>query len=287
MVRIKQFLKNITVLRKCVRYIKKIFRLNSSPYKSIVKKLIEKDKQNVLERSELKPLHAILERLKKAQCSEWNSFVYCDGYYYQGYERIGISGIKPTEERFKRYQIDKYLTKEKSVLDIGSNSGFLACYVSDFVKDVDGIELNPYLIEMGEETARFLDIKNVNFIKEDFITCQFKKQYDVIFSLSNHFTIDGNLNMDFDSYIKKVSDTLKDGGLLFFESHDIDGDDKDMDRKFKIAGKYFELVDYKMVSAFYSADIDKLFAVFRKLDKNGQIEKFEFNLQEARKKYHY
>lgn len=287
MARLKQFLKNITILRKFVRYVKKILKINSSPYKPIIKRLIEKDKQNVLERSELAPLHATLERLKVAQCSEWNSFVYCDGYYYQGYERIGISGIKPTEERFKRYQIDKYLTSEKSVLDIGSNSGFLACYVSDFVKDVDGIELNPYLVEMGEETARFLGIKNVKFLKEDFISCQLQKQYDIVFSLSNHFTIDGNLNMDFESYIKKISDTLKAGGMLFFESHDIDGDDKDMDEKFKVAGKYFELLDYKMVAAFYSADIDKLFAIFRKLGEDEQVESSKFNLQEARKIYHY
>lgn len=33
-------------------------------------------------------------------------------------------------------------------------------------------------------------------------------------------------------------------------------------RMFKIASKYFDLLDNKMIEAFVDADIDKLFAVF-------------------------
>ena len=72
-------------------------------------------------------------------------------------------------------------------------------------------------------------------------------------------TIDGNLNIGFESYISKIFNTLNEEGILLFESHNINGDDKDMDVKFEIASKYFTLVKYKMVKAFFPQDIDKLF----------------------------
>ena len=287
MLDLREKLKQIPLLRKAVMAVRGLTKHSKSSYAEIVKVLEEKDRKNALDNKELIPLHKVLHQLKKAQLEKWDSFVYCDGYFYQGYRRIGISGIKPTEERVKKYEIEKYLSDTKTVLDIGSNCGFMACYLSEFVKEVDAIELNPYLIEMGKETAEFLDISNVNFVQGDFIQHDFTKRYDFVFSLSNHFTIDGNLNMDFESYIKKIFSTLNTGGVMFFESHDINGDDKDLDYKFQIASRYFTLVDYKMVTAFYPADIDKLFAIFRRLNEPGQPQKIDFKLVEAKNKYHY
>jgi len=287
MLSLKGYLKKITLLRNIVRATKRLLGSPNNSYAEIIKTLEEKDKKNALERKELIPLHETLNMLKDEQSGKWNSFVYCEGYFYQGYSCIGISGIKPTEERIEKYEIDKYLTKKKTVLDIGSNSGFMACHLSESVKEIDAIELNPYLIGMGKETASFLNISNVNFIQGDFIQYDFTKKYDVIFSLSNHFTIDGNLNIDFELYVKKIFDILNVGGVLFFESHDINGEDKDIDYKFKIASKYFKLVDHKMVKAFYPADIDKLFVIFKRLDKIGQPLEIDFKLSEAKNKYEY
>lgn len=140
---------------------------------------------------------------------------------------------------------------------------------------------------MGVETAKFLDISNINFIEGDYANYKFKKKYDIIFSLSNHFTIDGNLNIGFEDYIWKIFDNINNDGILFFESHDINGDDKDMDLKFQIANKYFSLIDYKMVKAFYKADIDKLFAIFRKMDNPSNENKLDFKLEIAKHKYQY
>ena len=50
--------------------------------------------------------------------------VYCDGIFYQGYERIGAFGVKPSEARLQNYDIDGYLAIDKTVLDIGGNAGF-------------------------------------------------------------------------------------------------------------------------------------------------------------------
>ena len=76
-------------------------------------------------------------------------------------------------------------------------------------------------------------------------------------------------------------------GILLFESHNIRGDDKDMDIKFEIASKYFTLLKYKMVKAFFPQDIDKLFAVFKKRDVVGKTIKTDFTLEKAKHKYDY
>ena len=287
MSKLVKLVKKIPVLRTIAKSIRSVIKPSKPSYTEIRKMLEKKDKQNVKRRKELAPLHKRLSELKLTQSEKWDSFVYCDGYFYQGFEKIGISGIKPSEKRVEKYGIQKYLTKDKIVLDIGSNSGFLASYISEFVKEVDAIELNPYLVEMGKETAKFLTIENIDFIEGNFITHGFSTNYDIVFSLSNHFTIDGNLNIDFESYIKKIYDLMKPGGFMMFESHNINGDDKDLDQKFRMASKYFDLIDYKMISAFYPADIDKLFAIFKRLDTKEEPQPFNFNLEEAKLKYEY
>lgn len=260
---------------------------NVKRYRKIRKQLEQKDKLYAQKNPEVAPLHNKLNELQQKQMEAWDSIVYCDGYFYQGFEKIGISGIKPTERRIKNYGIKKFFEANKTTLDIGSNAGFLACYLGEFFREVEGIELNPYLVKMGNTTRDFLDLNNVNFIKGNFLEYDFQKKYDVVFSLSNHHTIDGNLNVNFESYLQKIFKILEKGGILFFESHDIDGGDADLEEKFKIASRYFELVDHKMVRSFYDVDIDKLFAIFRRKNEESKMESLNFSLEEARKKYHY
>tara|TARA_B110000459_G_scaffold200076_1_gene247892 strand:+ start:480 stop:1337 length:858 start_codon:yes stop_codon:yes gene_type:complete len=282
---LKENLKKIKLIRLVYSKLRRVF--NKETYNDIRYRLEEEDRKNALKDETLEALHKKLQDLKFDQEKNWDSMVYCGGYYYQGYKRIGIHGIKPTEPRMKNYEIDAYLSKDKTVLDIGSNSGWIASYLSDYSKNVDGIELNPYLVKMGEVTIDFLNITNVKFIVADFIKYDFLRKYDVVFSLSNHFTIDGNLNIGFESYISKIFNTMNKEGILLFESHNIRGDDKDMDIKFEIASKYFTLLKYKMVKAFFPQDIDKLFAVFKKRDVVGKPIKTDFTLEKAKHKYDY
>ena len=162
------------------------------------------------------------------------------------------------------------------------------------MKEVDALDINPYLNQIGIDTARYLGIKNVHFKTLDFSTYETDKKYDVVFSLSNHHTIDGKLNMGFAKYSEKIFNLLKPGGLLFFESHNVwgdgnlgPGDDSDLEKKFELASKYFEIVKYRMVPAFYPVDIDKLFVVFKRRAEINESRKTDFNLESARKTYHY
>lgn len=238
-------------------------------------------------------LHRQLRARLEEQKKNWEN-EYCDGYFYQGYERIGISGVKPTEQRLKNYSIYELLSEDQSVLDIGSNCGFLAVHVAGSVKQVDAIEINPYLNKIGEDTAHFLGTENVNFITANFSTFATQKKYDVVFSLSNHHTIDGNLNMGFSRYSEKIFNLLKPGGLLFFESHNVwgdgnlgPGDDSDLDKKFELSGQYFEIVKHKMVHSFYPVDVDKLFVVFKRRLFQDATFKTNFDLASARTSYTY
>ena len=236
---------------------------------------------------DLIPLHKKLKGHLDQQKKDWPSMAYCSGYFYQGFLELGINGIKPTEKRIEKYGIKEYFDKDFDVFDIGSNNGFMVCYIARYVKNVEGVELNPYLVKISNNTKDFLNLDNVDFHAADFSAFTPSKKYDIVLSLSNHHTIDGNLDMDFEKYIIKIFDMLKNDGVLFFESHDINGDDRDMNEKFDIVEKYFILEKCKMVKKFFPSDIDKLFAVLRKRDNVQEQVRRSFDLDKYRHSYNY
>lgn len=233
------------------------------------------------------PLHGRLNDIRKRMHKEYGRYLYFGGYYYQGLGEIGIRGVRPVDVRVKRYGILDLLTKDMNVLDIGSNAGFFALYLSGFVGHVDGVEFNPFLVEISEETKRFLGVGNAEFACRDFVEFSTDKKYDAVFSLANHKTIDKNLVMDFEAYIKKIFRLLKPGGLMFFESHGLNTEDSDMDEKFDIMEKYFLTLRYKMLKAPNGLDIDRLFAVFKRREDVLPSAKSGFELSRALKKFDY
>jgi hypothetical protein len=66
------------------------------------------------------------------------------------------------------------------------------------------------------------------------------------------------------------------------------GDDGDLDRKFDIMERYFELQDSKMTRAFVpSQDIDKLFVVLRRRPEVLPCVQRCMSLPQARQRYSY
>ena len=168
---------------------------------------------------ELKKLHDKLNAHIEEQDKNWKSFVYAkENGFYQGFDEIKLPGCRPTEQRLDRYDIKKYLTNEKMALDIGSNCGFLVLHLSKFLKHVDGVEINPYLVNVGKDTQKFLNINNVELFTSRFEDFKITKKYDIIFSLANDDTIDGNTEFTFDEYIKKIQGLLNEGGHLMWET---------------------------------------------------------------------
>lgn len=131
---------------------------------------------------ELKELHQKLQQHLEDQRKNWKSFIYAqEKGFYQGFDEIEIDGWRPTEKRFAHYYIEKYLSKNKTVLDIGCNCGFFSLYSSRFLKHVDGIEINPHLIAIAEDTKEYLEITNATFHVLSFEEFKTEKKFDGIF----------------------------------------------------------------------------------------------------------
>ncbi|ANN69081.1 class I SAM-dependent methyltransferase [Bordetella bronchialis] len=235
-----------------------------------------------------------LRRHLRDQSKGWPSEQrYTHGYFYQGLEELGITGAKPTGFRFRQYDVDAIL-KDADVLDIGSNCGFVAVYCARLARSVVAVELNPYLNRIAMETARHFKLHNVEVVESDFTKYETDRKFDVVLSFSNHHTIDGNLNMGFEAYIEKIAGTLKPGGYLLFESHNVFapgaggvGDDGDMEQKVAIMNRLFDIERYKMVRCFLKhgvEDLDKLFIVARRSDSPRPV---EFDLSKAIQRYEY
>ena len=235
-------------------------------------------------------LHRRLKNILREQKRHWKG-AYVQGYFYQGLEDIGIYGAKPTGHRFRQYDVDDLL-KDADVLDIGSNSGFVAIYCAKLAKRVVGVELNPYLNRIADETAAYLGVRNTEFVDADFASYTGEGPFDVVLSLSNHHTIDGNLDMGFERHVARIAELLRSDGVMLFESHNVFGpgmggvgDDGDMERKMEIITMHFRVVRYRMVRRFMKhGDIDKLFIVAQKSDEPAPM---AFDLNEARQNYEW
>jgi len=208
---------------------------------------------------DLEQLHSKLQEHLKEQNEKWEHFVYSkqDGFY-QGLEEIKIRGSRSSDKRFKEYRIEQYLSKEKNVLDIGSNCGFFSIFISRFVKNISGVEINPYLTAIGNDTKDFLDIKNINFMNSSFEEFKTDQQFDVIFSLANDSTIDDNTKFNFSEYIEKIQDLLVKNGLLIFESQAIDSMiTEKFNEKFMFLEKKFNVIEKRKIFSEYPANVPK------------------------------
>ncbi len=216
----------------------------------------------------LEDLHIKLNKHLEEQSQNWKSFIYAqEKGFYQGFDEIKIDGWRPSEKRFQTYGIEKYLSKEKSALDIGSNCGFFSIYVSRFVKEIDGIEINPYLVSIANDTKEFLKTNNAEFQNSSFENCNVEKKYDIIFSLANDSTIDQNTKFNFNEYLNKIRNLLKNKGILIFESQAVDNlPESNFDPKFKILKNFFTILEEKKVPSEYPVNVPK--RIFLVLEKN-------------------
>ncbi len=208
--------------------------------------------------SDLDSLHSKLQGHLDKQEKEWEHFIFSkeDGGFYQGLDEIKITGSRSSEKRFEEYEILEYLSKDKSVLDIGSNCGFFSIYVSKFVDKIFGVEINPYLIAISNDVKDYLNIKNANFINSSFEEFQFDKKFDMIFSFANDSTIDGNTKFNFSEYMEKIKNLLKEDGLLIFESQAIDSVvTEQLNEKINYLENRFTILKRKKVSSEYPKNV--------------------------------
>src|SRR5690606_36152093 len=126
---------------------------------------------------------------------------------------------RDTEERIEKLDL-KNIVKGQEILDIGTNAGFLLLNLASEMRRGTGIEINPYLIDTADAVRRHLDVDNAEFkctAFEDFSGEE--GRFDVVLSLANHSTYDGNTRQSIEEYFRKCAALMNDKGIFLFESH--------------------------------------------------------------------
>lgn len=151
-----------------------------------------------------------------------NPVTYYKSTPYQSYDRIQFKGLRwSPEKRIKDYGIDQHVFPGSTVLDIGCNSGFLAIELAYAYQAgmVCGIEPNPWLIEVAETVADYLNVGD----RTKFINCRFDEMsreldFDVILSLAAFYTGDAREREEADAYFRRCWSLLTKGGCIIYES---------------------------------------------------------------------
>jgi cyclopropane fatty-acyl-phospholipid synthase-like methyltransferase len=210
-------------------------------------------------------LHSRLEKIRSDIKSNYDSYDYGNGYYYQSMPGLDISGYRDTEERIRQLDLMERL-KNKSVLDIGSNTGFILLSLSDSIARGVGVELNPYLVATGNEVKEYLGCENIDFEISSFE--EYDPQdacFDVVLSLANHSTFDGNTRQTVHDYFDKISGLLNEDGVLIFESHPPQIEPKEkLGETLSIIESFFDIQEMPQVDLKGFLDRSRTYVVARK-----------------------
>ncbi len=168
-------------------------------------------------KTELQNLHLAFNKELLRAKNEWTDHDYGAQYFYQSCDLVGVRGLRDTRARVDSMNLEE-LVRDKTVIDVGCNTGFLALSIASAADHVVGLEVNPHLIKIGNLAKDYLGTRNVDLHAASFEEFQ-GEPADVLLSLANHTTYDGNTKHTVGEYLKKCSSLIKSGGMLIFESH--------------------------------------------------------------------
>ncbi len=138
--------------------------------------------------------------------------------FYQSFLQIGFPGSRNSGERINLYKMRDYLKENDSVLDIGCNCGFLDLQIAPFVGEVLGIDIEQGFIDVANRTKEQLKIDNASFKCINFYEENIVREFDAVFSFAVHELMLQNFTEK--EYVDRISNLIRAGGYLFFESHD-------------------------------------------------------------------
>lgn len=169
-------------------------------------------------------LHRKIDGVLKRQRQEYGDYYYFYGQPYQALSILGVYGERSTEERFDAYGLRELIKPTDRVLDIGCNCGFVALYTSFRTGcRADGVDINPYMIEIGNLCAEYLRVDDrVKLTAARIQDYEARAQYSVLFSFATHWTDDENYRVPLREHFERCAAYLETGGLLVFETHAAD-----------------------------------------------------------------
>ena len=163
---------------------------------------------------------------------------------------------KPLRDYMDKWDGEKFiesmqLDKSKSALEIGIGTGRLAIKVAQNCKSLFGIDISEKTIQKA--TENLLMYQNIKLICDDFMSCDFEEQFDVIYSSLTFMHIQDKL-----SATQKIATLLKNNGLFVLSIDKNQNKYIDMgDRKIKIYPDnpndircYLSISKLKIVSEF-------------------------------------
>ena len=210
------------------------------------------------------PLHYEIAKILEEQAQHYSSYDYGKGYLYQSFPPAHLRGLRNTETRITEMQLRSYVSG-KTVLDIGTNTGFLACSLAPICSSITGFDINPYCIQIGNAVAKYFGYTNVRLFTGRFEDVQEKATYEVILSFANHSTYDHNTQHTLEEYFQKCAAYCTDHGLLLFESH-FPGyeSENQLEKVFQILQTYFQVTKRFRLQSKTSGDRGRTFAVCTK-----------------------
>jgi len=210
-------------------------------------------------------LHASLEKIRMDIKENYQPYDYGNGYYYQSMKILNVSGHRNTEERVEQLNL-KSRVFGKSVLDIGSNTGFILLSLAREIKKGIGVEFNPYLVETGKKVQSYLGADNIELISNLFKDYHPSGQtFEVILSLANHSTFDGNTKQSIDSYFQSIAKLLTENGELIFESHPPQIEPKEkLEQTLSVIEKYFTIEENLHIKLKGFLDKNRTYIIARK-----------------------
>lgn len=149
------------------------------------------------------------------------SYKYFHALPYQGLAIAGVLGDRMSDHQFDDYELRKWIKPGDRVLDIGCNCGFMAVLASYRTGCcAHGIDINPYMIEIGQLVARHLRVDDMVTLEAGRLqTFAPAEKFDVVMSFATHWTDDDNYRVTIDEHMMRMASYLRPGGTLVFETH--------------------------------------------------------------------
>ncbi len=166
--------------------------------------------------------------------------------FYQGFEPLDLRGKRPSEKRVAIYNLRKHLRPSFRVLEPGCNVGFFGLVLSEYVKSVRGFEIDPNYIHVANRVADYCHIQTQFFSVDSVARFRTDETYDLVISTAVH----GWADLPFGDYVRLIDSWTKSGGLILFESHEIDAE-KDWREK-----KAFLLDRFDLLEQGFIDDVD-------------------------------
>jgi len=137
---------------------------------------------------------------------------------YQGFERLGLLGKRPTERRFAAYGLGQFIDGGMDVLEMGCNDGFLSIAVAERARSVTAFDVDAAYVAIGKMVSAHLGRTNCDFRVSSVEQFHDPRTFDAVVACAVH----GWVSISFQQFVAKILGFLKPGGVLLLESHELD-----------------------------------------------------------------